>query len=224
MPTRHVELQFCDDRARRAFAAAGIDSLADLCAGERGETVTRAATRRCARLELDDDVYFVKTQDVQVWRLPPQRWPSYLLRGSPLRRERHALATLSGAGFATPTVVAAGASRPGALRVRAALVTRAVPGHVDLARWSGTPAADDDGAARATFDAAEALVARAHGLGLVLGGAKYRNFLVPVQGCADPAAIVVLDQPSLRRSGARRLRERDVALLAFDRHRYGRGR
>lgn len=219
-----MDLEFADARAQRAFAAAGIASLSALCASQLGELVTQAATRRCVRLELDGDVYYAKTQQLRLSQLPPGRWPSYLLRGSPLRRERRALATLAAAGFRTPTVVAAGSTPPWHLQVCAALVTRAVPGHLDLATWATTPPAGDDAIARKTFNAAEALVRRAHDLGIALLGAKYRNLLVPTDGCEDPAQIVVLDQPSLRRSRARRLHERDDALLAFDRERYGRGR
>ncbi|MCA8963326.1 MAG: hypothetical protein KDC48_00490 [Planctomycetes bacterium] len=134
------------------------------------------------------------------------------------------LALLADAGFRTPTVVAAASTPPGRLYVQAALITRGVPDHVDLATWAASPRADDDAVARATFDAAEALVRRAHGLGIALLGAKYRNLLVPTDGCDDAAQVVVLDQPSLERSNSRRLHERDDALLAFDRERYGRGR
>lgn len=219
-----MDLKFVDARAQGAFAAVGIDSLEALCASPLGEVVTSASTRRCVRLELDGDVYYTKTQQLRLWQLPLARWPSYLLRGSPLRRERRALALLADAGFRTPTVVAAASTPPGRLYVQAALITRGVPDHVDLATWAASPRADDDAVARATFDAAEALVRRAHGLGIALLGAKYRNLLVPTDGCDDAAQVVVLDQPSLERSNSRRLHERDDALLAFDRERYGRGR
>lgn len=219
-----MSLAFYDDAAERDFRAAGLDTLEALCASSGGQIVTTASTRICRRLELSGSIYYVKTQDLARARLPLRKLPSYLLRGSPIVREQCALRVLEKHGFAIPAIVAGGGRRSRGVPRQSALVTRAVPEHTDLATWCATAAADDDGVARGCFDAVEACVARAHDAGLVLLGAKYRNFLIPDEGCSDARHVVLIDQPNLRESSSRRLREKDRRLLALDRHRYGRGR
>lgn len=224
MTARPGELRFGDEIAERAFRTAGLDSLAALCACVDGEVVTTAATRSCRRIAVNGVGYYVKTQDLDRARLPRRKLVSYLLRGSPLLREVRALRELAAHGIATPPLVAWGHARRGLLPWHAALITRELPGHVDLATWCGSPAAADDAVARRTFDAAAACVAVAHAAGLVLAGARYRNLLVPRTGCGEPGDVVVLDQPNLRRSRSRRGRARDLAALAADRARFGSGR
>lgn len=210
------------------FRVAGLTSIEELCATQAGQVITTARTRSTRRVTLDGRHYYIKTQDLERSSLPLRKVPSYLLRGSPITREHSALRLLADEGFRTAPLVAHGAdTRATGMPRRAALVTREVAEHLDLARWTSTDAASDEKRLRSTLDAADALLAHAHDRGLVLLGAKYRNLLVPLGGIdatASPlASIVLIDQPSARRSRSGRLRAKDMRLLAFDRARYGRG-
>ena len=209
------------ERARAVFAGAGLARLEDLADCRRGELVTTARTRWLRRFELGGTVWYLKVQDLRRTRPRLHKWPGYLARGLPVWREARSLDRLRRLGVRTPEVAAAGQLRLLWRPRLAVLLTAEVPGHVDLVTFlRAEPSA---AAARAAMDAAEALVASLHDLGLVLLGAKYRNLLVPRAGTGDPAAIVVLDQPDLRASCSRRLRTKDRALLALDRARHGGG-
>lgn len=200
-----------DPAARAVFAAAGMVTLRDFAACRLGQELTRARTRWLRRIELGGQTWFVKVQDLRRASVPLHRWPSLCLRGSPVAREVRTLALLAAHGFRTPAVVASGQERGVLLPRIALLVTREVPGHVDLVRWlAGQPPAEQ--VAR-TLAAARALVQRAHDQGLVLLGAKRRNLLVPQAGAQGPEDVVVLDQPDLRRSRSARLRRKDWRLL-----------
>ncbi|MCA8968696.1 MAG: hypothetical protein KDC95_02895 [Planctomycetes bacterium] len=221
---RGNDVVFCDSETRALFERQGIATLTTLCAMRAGEPVTTAKTRACYRIEIDARTFYVKTQDLARARLPLRKLPSYLFRGSPLEREVRAHEILRAAGFRTPDVIAHGSMRKHWIPVQSVVVTEAVEGHVDLAHWARTPEANDDDRARMTFDCARRLVLDVHAHGLVLAGSKYRNLLVPTNGCINASEIVLIDQPNLARSTSRRRRRKDLELLDLDRSRYGRGR
>ena len=202
-------IRWLDHRARELFAAAGLDTLERLCACTRGEVVSRARTRICRRLVLAGRGYFLKSQVVPPPALPLRRWPSYLLRGSPLVREARNLGRLTRLGVAVPPLVCTGSSRRWwGLPHRAVLITSALADHVDLARLA---AADPERAAAAAA-VAEELAAGLHRRGWVLGGLKYRNILVDRTG-----GIALIDLPDLRRSFLGKGRRRDRRILARER-------
>ena len=212
-------LTFRDPDAAAALAAVpGLEALLDLTGdlaepalrAAAGPPVTTARTRRLYRLELPGLTCYVKLQVAPPSALPPRRWLSYALRRPPHLREARALDRLDAAGFRVPEVLAAGARGRFPATVRAALVTRAVPDHVDLAAWLE---AEPDPARRgAALDLAEALLAEVHAAGLALGGASPRNLLVPVDGPRAPRDLVLLDQPNLARASRHRC-ARDVRRL-----------
>lgn len=210
-------IRWLDDGARARFEARGLRDIDDFCAFEGGEPVSRARTRRLVRVRLDDEVYYVKVQQLSAG-LPLRKWPSYAFRGSPLEREFRNLERLRAAGFRTPEPVLVG-RRSGVLWPRAAVfATKELEGYVDLARFlrSRPPRA----AAEAAVHAAEQLVESVHRAGFVLLGAKYRNILLPEVGADQPSAFALVDQPGMRRTRSERLRAKDRRLMAFDRARY----
>jgi len=87
---------------------------------------------------------------------------------------------LAGLGFHTPEVVAHGQRRRLGFPRYAVLVTRQYERHIDLVTY--LERAPEREEARRTVECAHALVDRAHSLGVVLLGAKYRNILVPPLG------------------------------------------
>lgn len=211
-------IEWKDDQARRSFAEEGVSNLEQLVNLDRGELVTTARTRKLWKLELGGEVWYLKVQDLSGHRFRVAKWPSYVFRGTSVGREARTLALLSELGFNTPRVAAHG-ERRGVLFPRyAALLTRAYERHIDLVRYlERQPDAD---AARRTVECAHQLVDRAHGLGIVLLGAKYRNILVPPEGADAWTELALVDQPDLRRSTSARLRDKDLRLMRLDRDRY----
>ncbi|MDP6423778.1 MAG: lipopolysaccharide kinase InaA family protein [Planctomycetota bacterium] len=206
-----------DEEARELFRVAELETLEQFAEAETGEIVDRSRTRRLARLPLGERVFWIKVQDLRRARLHPSRWPSYAFRGSPIKREAKALTTLRQHGFRTPELIASGAARGLVMPKLAVLITEEVAGHTDLVHWL----ADRPKNAGAALDAADELVRRVHERGLVLLGAKYRNILIPTHGTDDASMLTLLDQPDLRASSSRRLRDKDRRLMRHDRERYG---
>jgi len=195
-----------------------MTTLEQLVEIARDELITTARTRKLWKLELAGDVFYVKVQDLRGKRLRVGRWPSYLFRGTSVGREPGTLAVLAGLGFHTPEVVAHGQRRRLGFPRYAVLVTRQYERHIDLVTY--LERAPEREEARRTVECAHALVDRAHSLGVVLLGAKYRNILVPPLGADDWSELALIDQPDLRRTDSKRLRGKDLMLMEFDRNRY----
>ena len=223
---RHEPLVWYAPGVEAHLLALGLEDLCAL-AGDLSEPrlaalgveVTRARTRRLYRLAdapPGDDAWYVKLQLARASELAPRKWVSYALQASPLLREARAAAALRAIGLRTPELLATGARGRFPRAVRALLVTREVPNHVDLERFlrSAPPPAR----ARLSIDAVEAAVARVHQAGFALGGARYRNFLVPASGAEHADDVLVLDAAGFGR-GARR-RARDRGHLNLDRARF----
>ncbi len=204
-------LEWRDEEARAHFLGLGLIAL-DRLEGdldeprlaELGEQVTTALTRRLYRL---DPGYYVKVQVARPGVLPPRKWISYAAKPSPLLREARAYAVLAGLGLRTPPVLACGARGRFPVTVRAALITRELPDHVNVEQRAEAA------------DAVEEVVARIHTAGYSLGKARYRDFLVPAEGRIDADSVVVLDAASLARGTARQAR--DLRQLADERRRLG---
>lgn len=208
-----------DEAARLAFARAGLRTLEEFADCRVGEPITSARTRWLRRLSLEGTHWYLKVQDLRAVSLPLTRWPSFVFKGSSVTREVATCAILRQHGFRTPDVIAHAKSRGFVFPKLAMLLTREVPGHVDLAAWLARRPAPE--AAQLAMDAADGLLRAAHHRGLVLLGAKYRNLLVPQSGPRRPEDFVILDQPDLRESRSARLRRKCQALLDRDRARYG---
>ena len=207
-------LEWRDDEARARFEGLGLTAL-DRLEGdldeprlaELGQQVTTALTRR---LYLLDPGYYVKVQVARPGVLPPRKWISYAAKPSPLLREARAYEVLDGLGFKTPSVLARGARGRFPFTVRAALITRALPDHIDVERCPPERRAE-------AATAVEQVVARIHAAGYSLGKARYRDFLVPNEGHVDPDSVVLIDAASLSR-GTRR-RRNDLRHLERERER-----
>lgn len=204
-----------------ALRALGLGNLVELrgdlaegaLAALAGPPVTVARTRRLYRLPHGSGALYVKLQLAAPGALPVRKWPSYALKPSPLVREARAFATLSRYGFRTPSVLGAVQRGRFPATVRAALVTAEVPGHVDAERCLEGGALGTASRA-ATHAAIQELVARLHAAGLALGGARYRDFLVPERGARGPEDVLLIDVPNL--AVGRRGRARDLRQLAED--------
>jgi Lipopolysaccharide kinase (Kdo/WaaP) family len=208
-------IEWRDPSAQEIFAKAGLRELCDFLDCRRGVEVTEARTRSLRRLELGEQCWYLKIQDLRGKRLPLSRLPSYLFKGSPVAREARSLESLRALGILVPDLVASGqAGFP--LPFGAMLLTRSLPGYVDLVAWLETR--PDPELAREVLLRAEALVHDLHARGHVLMGAKYRNILV--QPDQTNAALALIDQPDLSRSRSARRRRKDLQLLAQDRLRY----
>jgi hypothetical protein len=214
-----MSLHWHDASARAQFEEHGLRDLKTLCDYQGGEIITTARTRTLRRIELGDTRYYLKTQRITPRRLPLRKWPSYLGKGSPLVREARALDTLGALDVRVPELVAAGEERRGLLPHRAVLITRELPGYIDLERFLASCQELD--ARRRACQLAEQLVSSLHERGYVLLGAKYRNILVPEEGAQELGELALLDQPAFRHSRSRRLRRKDLALMRKDRRRYG---
>ncbi|HHI79259.1 MAG TPA: hypothetical protein ENK02_04715 [Planctomycetes bacterium] len=206
-----MPLDWFDSDSRKRFEDKGYRCLQDLLALKEGVPVSRARTRSCRRLQLGGVTYYLKTQDLREASLPLRKWASYILHSSPILREARSYPLLQALRIRTPILAATG-HIPGLLWPRAALLlTREVPGHVDLAHFSGPPER-----ARAWAKALRRLIRDTHDKGFVFGGVRFRNFLVPREGSPSPEKIVVLDQPRFGRSRSPRLRRRDLRYLDSD--------
>ncbi len=209
-----------EEAARKLFADHGLSTLDQLCAYEGGELITTARTRALRRIQLGDDCFYVKTQELSPKRLPLRKYPSYLFKGSPLTREAHALDALGALGLRVPQLIASGEERRAGLPRRAVLITRELPKHLNLVRYLA--ACEEKALRLRACDFAEQLLRSLHKRGYVLLGAKYRNLLVPTAGPQTPEEIALVDQPSFRETRSERLRNKDLRLLLQDRQRYGR--
>lgn len=173
-----------------------------------GAPVTTARTRRLYRIPHPSEPgaeLFVKIQVAPPGVLKPKKWFSYAFQPSPLVREARALAALSALGYRTPDVLAFGGRGRFPGTVRAALITRAVPHAKDLESWlKGEPELDSAAASvRAVRDTLDALHAR----GLALGGARFRDFLVPVKGAHEPADVTLIDTAGFGAGARKRARD-----------------
>jgi len=207
-------LEWRDDEARAHFLGLGLPALDrledDLDEPRLAALGTRVTTALTRRLYLLDGGYYVKVQVARPGVLPPRKWVSYAAKPSPLLREARAYEVLSRLGFNTPPVLASGARGRFPLTVRAALITRELPDHVDVEQCP--PERRHEAAA-----AVEQVVSRIHAAGYTLGKVAYRDFLVPREGPVDPESVVVIDAGGLAR-GTRR-RQRDIGALARERER-----
>ena len=201
-------LFWLDEEDREVFRRAGLDGLGPLCSFQGGDVVSRAATRVCRRVSLEERVYYVKTQVVRPSRLPLKKWPSYLGKGSPLAREARNALRLRGMGVPTPRVAAWGLERyPWGMPKRSALVTRAMEGFTDLEAL----AERDPEKVRAYLAGLKALVEHLHRKGWALGGVKLRNVLAGPSG-----ELALLDLPDLARFPLPGKKERDLRVLLAD--------
>jgi len=219
---------------QEALSAAGLDDLVRLKRAlseprllelaESPAPLTKARTRRLYRLPPDVGGgirVFVKLQIASAIALPPRKWLSYSTRPSPLIREAHAAFNLGALDIKVPPIIGYGARGrfPGTLR--AVLITAEVPGTIDLEALfqSAAPMA----VKLASADAVEAAVKALHKKGLALGGARYRDFLVPSAGATSPSEVVFLDAAGFGRGRGLgwRKRARDLKQLQQDRARFG---
>lgn len=173
-----------------------------------GPPITIARTRRLYRLPHPSatgaDLY-IKVQVAPPGALKVKKWVSYAFQSSPLLREARALCALAALGFRTPEVLAFGGRGRFPGTVRAALITRAVPNATDLASWlSSRPApalaASSVQAVRDTLDAL-------HARGLALGGAMFRDFLVPLEGAREAAEVTLIDTAGFGTGPRKRARD-----------------
>ena len=190
-----------------------------LALAETPAPITSARTRRLYRLpaavEGAPDVY-VKLQFARAEDLAPRKWASYTLQVSPLLREARAALALTRLGLRTPEILAAGARGRFPSTVRAVLITSEVPGTTDLESFLAATTGPAE--RRASIAAVEATVARVHELGFALGGARYRDFLVPREGARHADEVVILDAAAFGRGAKRRARDRSH--LNLDRARF----
>jgi hypothetical protein len=207
-----MPLKWLDPAAQKLFEKAGLGDCLKLLSYEGGRIVSTARTRTCRRIVLGESAFFLKTQDLRKHPLPPRKWPSYLRHGSPILREAQSFPLLQNLGWGTPILAAQG--RIGRLPWPRAclLLTREVEGHVDLAHFSGPPQL-----ARAWARALHDHIGDTHAQGFILGGVRFRNFLVPEKGkAASPESLIILDQPRLHRSRSKRGRQKDLRYLDSD--------
>ena len=129
-----------------AFRDAGLDHLDELCDESLslcGDVLTTARTRRLVRLNLPYKVpgtdgtgqpmsFYVKTQVVPSFGVPPKKWLSYLFKGTPVGREGRSLRRLADLNVKTPLLVAAGARGHFPGQLKAVLITRGLDAHMDL--------------------------------------------------------------------------------------------
>jgi hypothetical protein len=213
-----------------AFREAEIDSLDALCdEGLQlcGEVITTAKTRRLVRIQLpyklpgaDGDGqlinYYVKTQVVPAFSLAPKKWLSYLLRGTPVGRESGSLRKLADMNVKVPLLVAAGASGRFPGEMKAVIITRALETHMDLEAYLSNES--DPVKRKVTAECAHVLVDALHNRGFALGGARYRNFLVPKIGTESIFEVALIDQPDFARAPHKRAR--DQRLMSQDHGRF----
>jgi hypothetical protein len=147
----------------------------------RRDSSRRRARGRCAGLELGDSAsFYLKTQRLTPpLRLPLRKWPSYLVQGLASRaRGTRALDTLGALGVRVPELVSGWRRAPRGLlpRIAPCLITRELPGYIDLVRFLASPAPELGAAPAAPADLAEQHRSHSlHARGYVLLGAKYRN-------------------------------------------------
>ena len=169
-----------------------------------GEPVTTARTRRLYRIphpSAPETALFVKIQVAPQGALKAKKWISYAFQSSPLVREARALHALAALGFRTPEVLAFGGRGRFPGTVRAALITRAVPDVTDLEGWlKGRP---ESTLATSSVAAVQANLHALHARGLALGGAMFRDFLVPHGGAREAADVTLIDTAGFG-SGTRR--------------------
>ena len=136
-------LVWTDAAAHAHFRSLGLEAL-DALRGdldeprlaELGRCVTKARTRRVYFLEAPDGPgYYIKIQVAPPSALPPRRWLRYAAKASPVSLEARAGEVLSGLGLNTAPVLASGARGRFPATVRAALITRELPDHVDVQRY-----------------------------------------------------------------------------------------
>lgn len=204
-----------DEAARWLFAEAGLRGLRDFLDCRLGTQVTQARTRMLRRFDLGEETWYLKLQDLRGQQLPWRRIPSYVFKGSPVAREAASLDRLKSLGILVPEMVAWGQGRS-LLPWGAMLLTRALPGYLDLVAWLETRPPTQQ--ARIVLGRVGTLVRDLHEKGLVLAGCKYRNILVDAGSPESPLALI--DQPDLRSGRSTRLRNKDLQLLEFDRSRY----
>ncbi len=209
-----MPLEWLEQEDRKLFEEAGVGDNLHLLNYRGGEVVSTARTRSCRRIEIGGNGYFLKTQDLREASLPLRKWPSYFFHGSPILREARTFPILRALGWGTPLLVAVGWLGGWPWPRASLLLTREAPGHVDLARFPG-PAAR----ARAWAGALRKLIGDTHAQGFVLGGVRFRNFLVPLGAAPEnpgPKDLLVLDQPRLRRGRSKRLQQKDLRYLDSD--------
>ena len=212
------------------FREAGLDSLEELCDEALdlcGDVLTTARTRRLVRMTLpykppgtegegQPMTFYVKTQVVPSFGVPPKKWLSYLMKGTPVGREGRSLRRLADLNVKTPLLVAAGARGHFPGRLKAVLITRGLDTHMDLEAYLEHET--DQRKRRVTAECAQLLVEALHKRGFSLGGARYRNFLVPKIGTESIFEVALIDQPDFGRAPHRRAR--DLRLMSQDHGRF----
>lgn len=213
-------LWWFNPEAQAFFNSLALDQLLDLSGdldkqrlGQISDPpgpLTRAKTRLLFRVPASEGpAYFVKIQVAHPGLIRLKKWPSYALKPSPLIREARAAELLSNLGLRTPQILASGATGRFPRTMRAALITREVPAYTDLAQ---VPTSTN-------IAAVEAVIAQVHAKGYALGGARFRDFLVPRAGAQGPHEVVIIDAVNFGRG--RRKRARDRSQFDFDRARLG---
>ncbi|MFT4710414.1 MAG: hypothetical protein ACI9D0_000960 [Bacteroidia bacterium] len=225
-----AKLFWQNDIFEAAFREAGLDSLDELCHESlklSGDVVTTARTRRLIRLHLPYKVpgtdgvgqpvsFYVKTQVVPTFGVPPKKWLSYFMKGTPVGREGRSLRRLADLNVKTPLLVAAGARGHFPGTMKAVIITRGLDTHMDLEAYLEQET--DDQKRMVTADCARLLVKALHKRGFSLGGARYRNFLVPKIGTESIFQVALIDQPDFGRAPHRRAR--DLRLMSQDHGRF----
>ncbi len=211
-----MPIEWLDEDSHRLFEEGGLQEIQDFLAFQGGEIISSARTRTCRLIELGGLRYYIKTQDLRDRSLPFRKWPSYLFHNSPILREARSIPLLRSLGWGTPILVAEGCLGGRPWPRASLLITREVEGHVDLARFPGSSSQ-----ARAWASALRSLIRDTHAQGFILGGVRFRNFLVPLGEKTEsilpsPKSIVILDQPRLRRSKSKRLQQKDFRYIESD--------
>ncbi len=213
-----------------AFREAGLDDLDELCDEAlrlSGDVLTATRTRRLVRLHLPYKVpgtdgkgqpmsFYVKTQVVPSFGVPPKKWLSYFFKGTPVGREGRSLRRLADLNVKTPLLVAAGARGHFPGKLKAVIITRGLDTHMDLEAYLQQETDEDK--RRVTAECAHLLVKALHKRGFALGGARYSNFLVPKAGTKSIFEVALIDQPDFGRAPHRRAR--DLRLMSLDHGRF----
>ena len=186
-----------------ALAARGWATHADFADRQPGEEVGRGGTTRTTRLTLPGDggsgddasqTYFLK-----VYRYSGRQW-RHRFRTDKATIEANNYAVLRDAvGVGCPEVVAFGARRGGFRLLDAVIVTRAIPGVIDMQhlferRWPSARTSLGDRHRRAVLDSVAATVRRMHERGFRHIDLQWRNILIGEPDAMRPR-VFLIDAP-----------------------------
>ncbi|MBU0753637.1 MAG: lipopolysaccharide kinase InaA family protein [Planctomycetes bacterium] len=186
---------------------------------EGGTLLATALTRRTWRIKAGEERLYLKIQRI------PRPALRYFFRPSAYLREAGAFEKMQRLGLRTPEVVAAGERRRLGFMIESLLLTREVPGSIDLKTWS-----EEGFGARTGLPGHEEIlkelretVARVHRLGYCFNDLKWRNILAAPPDQTG-SRIVIIDQRRFRICMGRWIgldaRARDRALLDKEERRW----